>query len=300
MTVSVILLSVFIFHGSAQIHGDVVGNPVPELIAGLFADFKIRSNKHYATIEEEMYRFKTFVDNFHFMTTENSKGTNPYVLGVGPFADMERSEYKAKALGYIAPPSNQTMSNAVHMWNGEPLADTVDWNQQGAVTPVKNQGQCGSCWSFSTTGALEGAWKISGHALVSLSEEQFVQCDGLSHGCGGGSMYTAFGWAKAQGLCAEASYPYTSGGGVTGTCPSQTCGGSDIAIPAGGVTAAVQVTPGSKESMMSAVMQQPVFDCGRGRPARFPALQYWYYDRGVRHEARPWHPLHRLWLGVRN
>merc|ERR1712159_96551 len=96
------------------------------------------------------------------------------------------------------------------------LPTSVDWRTSGAVTPVKNQGQCGSCWSFSTTGALEGAWKISQGQLVSLSEEEFVQCDTGSNGCGGGSMQQAFDWAKTQSLCTESSYPYTSGGGSGG------------------------------------------------------------------------------------
>ena len=89
---------------------------------------------------------------------------------------------------------------------------------QGAVTPVKDQGQCGSCWSFSTTGALEGASFIKYGKLISLSEQNFVDCDTLANGgsgdlgCNGGLYDNAFEWAKHNGgVCTESDYPYVSG-----------------------------------------------------------------------------------------
>jgi len=96
----------------------------------------------------------------------------------------------------------------------------VDWRNKGAVTPVKNQGQCGSCWTFSATGNMEGQWFLSGHTLVSLSEEELVQCaTNGNYGCQGGWMDNAFDWvAQNGGIASEAQYPYTSGNGVTGNC----------------------------------------------------------------------------------
>merc|ERR1712226_1339884 len=85
-------------------------------------------------------------------------------------------------------------------YSGAALADAVDWVQQGAVNKVKNQGQCGSCWAFSTTGAIEGAWQIASKQLVSISEQQFVDCSTANHGCQGGSMDAAFQFAESRGL----------------------------------------------------------------------------------------------------
>merc|ERR1719364_202594 len=96
----------------------------------------------------------------------------------------------------------------VHEHNGEELAASVNWVTAGAVTPVKDQGQCGSCWAFSTTGGLEGAWQISSGNLVSMSEQQFVDCSKENSGCNGGLMDYAFEWAERHGICTEDSYPY--------------------------------------------------------------------------------------------
>jgi len=86
------------------------------------------------------------------------------------------------------------------------------------VTPVKNQGQCGSCWSFSTTGSVEGAYQIATKKLVSLSEEDLVQCDQVDMGCAGGLMDNAFKFIEKNGIAAETAYPYISGTGIRGLC----------------------------------------------------------------------------------
>merc|ERR1712064_108967 len=96
----------------------------------------------------------------------------------------------------------------IHEYKGEALADSIDWTAKGAVTKVKNQGQCGSCWPFSTTGSLEGAWEIATGKLVSLSEQQFVDCDKVDSGCQGGLMDNGFRFAEQNALCTEDSYPY--------------------------------------------------------------------------------------------
>merc|ERR1719384_1640630 len=94
---------------------------------------------------------------------------------------------------------------------------TLDWRVKGAVTRIKNQGTCGSCWTFSTTGAVEGAWMLKGNKLVELSEQQLVDCSKENHGCDGGSMDLAFEYIKKNGgLTTEKEWPYT--GNKNETC----------------------------------------------------------------------------------
>merc|ERR1712228_1081458 len=130
-------------------------------------------------------------------------------LGINQFSDLTADEVVASYTG-LQPeqPWGSLPYLGTHTYNGEALADSVDWTTKGAVTPVKNQGQCGSCWSFSTTGSLEGAWEIASGKLVSLSEQQFVDCDKQDSGCNGGLMDTAFKFAEKNAICTESSYPY--------------------------------------------------------------------------------------------
>merc|ERR1711972_692207 len=138
-----------------------------------------------------------------------------YTLGVTPFADLTADEFGASHFGIAAPdePWGSLPNLGTHRYNGEALAASVDWTTKGAVTPVKNQGQCGSCWSFSTTGTLEGAWEIASGNLVPLSEQQFVDCDKVDSGCNGGLMDNAFKFAEENAICTEKSYPYKAVGG---------------------------------------------------------------------------------------
>jgi len=138
------------------------------------------------------------------------------------------------------------------------LPESVDWVQSGNITSVKDQGQCGSCWAFSTTGALEGAYSIKYGNLVSFSEQQLVDCDNLKnggkdHGCNGGMMDNAFYWiGNNNGLCEESAYPYVSGNGKSGSC-QKTC----EQLPDSDIISVIDVYE-SDNHMMSALAIQPV------------------------------------------
>merc|ERR1719161_2066684 len=117
-------------------------------------------------------------------------------MGPNQFSDLTLEEFQALPhFGYKKPVS-ALPKLAVHEYQGEELAASVDWRTKGAVTPVKDQGQCGSCWAFSTIGGLEGAWEISTATLTSMSEQQFVDCSKANNGCGGGLMDSAFQYAE--------------------------------------------------------------------------------------------------------
>ena len=153
---------------------------------------------------------------------------------------------KAAPLGLHAAPVDLTT-----------LPESIDWTTKGAVTPVKNQGSCGSCWSFSATGSLEGAYFLKNGNLLSFSEQELVSCDvsGGDAGCNGGWMDSAFDYVMAAGgITTEAAYPYTSGtSGQSGTCVPGYTNAANSA-PSG----YTDVTPKSVSALMSAVAQQPV------------------------------------------
>jgi len=158
-------------------------------------------------------------------------------------------------------PTNDGRAEFTHVATDASTPSSIDWTTQGAVTPVKDQGQCGSCWSFSTTGALEGAYQIKYSNLKSFSEQNFVDCDtrsngGSDHGCNGGLMDNAFSWAKKNGgVCYEQDYPYVSGSTQkAGTCNQSQCTKDAKVAP----KSWTDVQKNSDSALMSALAKQPV------------------------------------------
>ena len=212
---------------------------------------KFVSDKHFDTV------YQKWVSNDKFIEETNNKNLS-YVLGHNQFSGMDGDEFK-KYLGF---------SGNLNIRNFEKqevdkyftIPKSVNWVENGAVTQVKDQGQCGSCWSFSTTGALEGAYYIKYGELMEFSEQQLVDCDnykngGRDMGCNGGLMDNAFTWiGKNGGLCTESDYPYVSG--VTKT--SGTCQKTCKAVSNSKVATFVDVLPSSDVAMMTALSQQPV------------------------------------------
>ena len=177
-----------------------------------FLDFIAQHGKSYGTKEEFQFRKEQFFKNLaeaKSMLEENST----FTVGANKFADWTAAEYK-RILGY-RPRTQEEMSETEEhqLQQVIDLPDSVDWRTVGAVTPVKDQGQCGSCWAFSTTGSLEGAHFIATGNLVSLSEQQFVDCAKFSKGglgCNGGNMFNAMQYAIDTTIEQEADYPYVA------------------------------------------------------------------------------------------
>jgi cathepsin L len=183
----------------------------------LWNKYKESHGKVYLSEEHETYRYGVFKANMDLIEKHNSEysmGMHTYTLGVNSFADWTVEEFREKMLGTRYNMTHQKGASAgtfVRLPPTVKAADNVDWRDLGAVTPVKNQGQCGSCWSFSTTGSLEAAHFRLTNELVSLSEQQLVDCSGKYHneGCNGGLMDNAFSYIKDNGgLDTEESYPY--------------------------------------------------------------------------------------------
>jgi hypothetical protein len=184
-------------------------------------------------------------------------------MNSGEFAELMRFRNNRELFADGASPfglrgaSSSDVSSEV-----QALTASVDWRTANAVTAVKMQGQCGSCWSFSSTGSLEGAYAIKYGKLVSYSEQQLVDCDNIKNGvsggnlgCSGGNMEPTLQWiGKNGGICTETDYPYFSGTtGSAGKC-QKTCS----KVSGSAVVKTVEVAPNSDSAMMAALAQQPV------------------------------------------
>ncbi|KAK1263838.1 Cysteine proteinase 2 [Acorus gramineus] len=179
-----------------------------------FARFAHKYGKRYETLEEMKRRFVAFVENLELVRSTNKKGLS-YSLGINKFADMSWEEFKAHRLGAAQNCSATRKGN--HVLTEAVLPETKDWREEGIVSPVKNQGHCGSCWTFSTTGALEAAYAQATGKGVSLSEQQLVDCAGAfnNFGCNGGLPSQAFEYVRYNGgLDTEESYPYAGTNGI--------------------------------------------------------------------------------------
>jgi len=178
--------------------------------------WKATHSKGFNDLNEEKVRYTIWQDNLRRITEHNSANSGVY-LQMNHFGHMTNTEFRAQMNGYLMNGGNKTGSTFLAASHST-IPDTVDWRTEGYVTPVKNQAQCGSCWAFSTTGSLEGQTFKKTGKLVSLSEQNLVDCSTKqgNHGCQGGLMDYGFQYIKVNGgIDTEASYPYT---GRNGKC----------------------------------------------------------------------------------
>lgn len=225
-------------------------------LKGLFEKYKAKHGKAYASEEEHAKRFGIYKENLAYIKSENAKGRS-YTLGETQFTDLTNEEFKAKFLGYRADlkASNAVVDKASWRYAATEVeaGDSVDWRTKGAVTDVKNQEQCGSCWAFSTTGSIEGINAISTGKLVSLSEQELVDCSGKvgNHGCNGGLMDYAFQWVvNNHGIDTESDYSYDA--------VQNSCNTAKEAKHVVTISGYEDVPQNDEQSLMKAVKNQPV------------------------------------------
>lgn len=214
-----------------------------------FTSYMSKYGKTYAAPEEARYRLRVFNDNLLKIKEHNAKNL-PWTLGVNKFADVSAEEFAYKFCGCAKDPKTRGTRQTTLVGD---VPARVDWREQGAVTPVKNQGMCGSCWAFSTTGTTEGAYFLKTGNLVSLSEQQLVDCardpEYENFGCRGGWPWSAVDYVTKHGLCTEEDYPYK---GVDAECKESSC---KVAVQS---VDKVQLPVGDEDSLAVAVSKTPV------------------------------------------
>uniref|UniRef100_A0A0E0QS01 Peptidase C1A papain C-terminal domain-containing protein n=1 Tax=Oryza rufipogon TaxID=4529 RepID=A0A0E0QS01_ORYRU len=238
-----------------------------------FARFAVRHGKRYGDAAEVQRRFRIFSESLELVRSTNRRGL-PYRLGINRrtssrappnppnpplthprrgafagFADMSWEEFQASRLG-AAQNCSATLAGNHRMRDAAALPETLlqkDWREDGIVSPVKDQGHCGSCWTFSTTGSLEAAYTQATGKPVSLSEQQLVDCATAynNFGCSGGLPSQAFEYIKYNGgLDTEEAYPYT---GVNGICHYKP---ENVGVK---VLDSVNITLGAEDELKNAV-----------------------------------------------
>ena len=195
-------------------------------------------------------RLAVYARNSELISTHNA-GNYTWTLGENQFTHLTFEEFSSMYLSSKMPERETRM---VDTFANVKAADSVDWSTTDAVTDVKDQGQCGSCWAFSTTGAMEAAYFKKNGKQLAFSEQQLVSCDvNFDQGCNGGIMDNAFAYITMNGLCTENDYPYTSGNGDNGVC-QESCSKVDGTK---GLTL-TDVQPNSEDVLAKAVTQQPI------------------------------------------
>ncbi|KAG0478865.1 hypothetical protein HPP92_013584 [Vanilla planifolia] len=211
-----------------------------------------KHGKTYGDAGEKARRLETFAANMKYIESFNA-GSQKYRLGANRFADLTNEEFRATYTGRYKQPGSPRAPSTSFKYRDFAAPESLDWRTKGAVTPVKDQQECGACWAFSAVASIESANQIKKGKLVSLSEQELVDCDvnGEDQGCSGGLMDNAFSFIiKNGGITTEANYPYK---GADGTCDAGKESSSAVRI-----SGFEDVPANSEASLLKAVANQPV------------------------------------------
>ncbi|KAK9090265.1 hypothetical protein Sjap_023442 [Stephania japonica] len=221
-------------------------------------DLYERWRSHHAVsrdLDEKHKRFNVFKENVKYIHKVNQKKA-PYKLKLNKFGDMTNHEFRQAYAGskvkHYRMFQESRQSESFIYENFKDLPSSIDWRKQGAVTGVKDQGQCGSCWAFSTVVAVEGINQIKTKKLVSLSEQELIDCDtSQNQGCNGGLMELAFEYIKQNGgITTEQDYPYKA---EDGSCDTKKENAHAVTIDG-----YENVPSNNEDALMKAVANQPV------------------------------------------
>lgn len=202
-------------------------------------------------IKPSNHTFINWVANHNYIEEVNSKNLS-YVLAHNIYSGYSSDEFSL-LMGFNN--ERPLVSNERTFKSLNKYYEDIDWRDFNVVNSVKDQGQCGSCWAFSTIASLESIVAINTDILYNLSEQQLVDCDRKDHGCNGGLMDNAFTWiGKNNGVCTSESYPYVSGF----TQKATTCNQSCKLVENTDIISYYDIIPNSDIEMMSALSQQPV------------------------------------------
>nr|GME12025.1 ervatamin-B-like [Ipomoea batatas] len=222
------------------------------MLQQLHENWMVRHGRSYIDDVEKASRFKIFKENIKFIESFNKAKTQSYKLGVNKFTDLTNEEFRATMLNAEKAPTRPKPSKPASSVNESlyEVPDYLDWREKGAVTNIKDQGHCGCCWAFSAVAAVEGITKIKTGQLISLSEQQLLDCDLNSDGCGGGIRTEAFNFIKENGgLVTESDYPYEGA--------QESCNTQNLGTPAAAITCYQKVAP-TESALLAAVSNQPV------------------------------------------
>lgn len=231
----------------------VAASQVDPKVADKFEAWRGQFGKSYSNSDDDYQKaLNAFESNDNLIASHNALETS-WKLGHNHFSDLLPVVFRQRLMRNKSSVPLAPVATELLEATAEPPA-AVDWVAKGAVTPVKDQANCGSCWAFGTTGAIEGAYQITTGHLVSLSEQNLVSCSfNGDAGCGGGEQSDGLCWVYHNGgICTEADYPYVSGGGKDGYACNTTC---KKAVTVSGYKA---VPKGNENALMQAILLGPV------------------------------------------